>query len=73
MDVRAAREEAAALAGFQVSSEDAHLDGGFLFGRRHNELVPHSNPVSTAFAIQALEAWRAFEAGENTSCRLPPI
>jgi hypothetical protein len=73
VSVDAAREEAAELVRFQVSSDDPHLDGGFLFGRRHKELVPHSNPVSTAFAIQALEAWRAFEAGEHSACRLPPI
>jgi hypothetical protein len=73
VNVAAAREEAAALAEFQVISDDPHLDGGFLFGRLHNEMVPHSNPVSTAFAIQALEAWRAFESGEGSSCHLPPI
>jgi hypothetical protein len=28
-------------------------------------MSPHVNPVSTTFAIQALEMWRAFEAGES--------
>lgn len=72
VDMGAAREEAAALREFQVSSDDPRLDGGFLFGRRHGEMVPHSNPVSTAFALQALEVWRAFEGGEPL-CPLPPL
>ena len=40
--------EAAALAEFQAES------GAFLFGRRGGQLIPHENPVSTAFAVQAL-------------------
>ena len=74
-DTVAAYEEAVALAEFQVGSEDPRLDGGFLFGRRHGEMVPHSNPVSTGFAIQSLEAWRAFAAGDplpDNTCH-PPI
>jgi hypothetical protein len=73
VDVAAGNEEAALLAAFQVNSEDPRLDGGFLFGRRHGELIPHSNPVSTAFAAQALEAWRAFGTGEDNPCQLPPL
>ncbi len=77
VNLPAAREEAIALAGFQAHTDDPRTDGGFLFGRLHGSLVPHANPVSTAFAIQALEAWRAFEetteAGVEDPCRLPPI
>jgi hypothetical protein len=73
LDVDAAREEATALAGFQARSDDPRIDGGFLFGKRGGELSPHVNPVSTAFAIQALEMWRAFEAGESETCLQPPI
>ncbi|HVW87529.1 MAG TPA: hypothetical protein VHB50_22735 [Bryobacteraceae bacterium] len=73
VDMEAAREEAQALAAFQTSSEDPRVDGAFLFGRRDGELIPHANPVSTAFAIQALEVWRAFETGKEDPCRLPPI
>jgi len=72
-DVNAAREEAAALAGFQVRSDDARIDGGFLFGKRGGEMSPHVNPVSTTFAVQALEMWRAFEAGESETCLQSPI
>jgi hypothetical protein len=73
VDVAAGQEEAAALAEFQVHGDDVRTDGAFLFGCRHGELAPHANPVSTAFAIQALEAWRAFGNGEENPCHLPPI
>jgi hypothetical protein len=73
VDRAAAREEAACLAAFQASDEDRRIDGGFWFGRRAGRIVPHVNPVSTAFAIQALEVWRAFEAGEPDACLWPPI
>lgn len=66
-DVCAARREAKALAAFQSA------DGGFYFGRRAGEILPHINPVSTAFALQALEMWRQFEAGELSQCLIPPI
>jgi hypothetical protein len=67
VDVAAAREEAAALETFQAEG------GGFYFGKRAGVLSPHVNPVSTAFAIQALEMWRAFEAGESETCLQSPI
>ncbi len=67
MDVAAAREEAAALETFQA------VRGGFYFGKRAGILSPHVNPVSTAFAMQALEMWRAFEAGESETCLQSPI
>jgi len=44
--------EAAQLAGFQ------RTDGGYWFGRKAGEWLPFSNPVSTAFAAQALEFWQ---------------
>jgi hypothetical protein len=44
--------EAAQLATFQ------RADGGYWFGRRAGDWLPFSNPVSTAFAMQALECWR---------------
>ena len=69
----AAREEASALIGFQVASADPRFDGGFLFGQRGGVLSPHVNPVSTTFAIQALEMWAAFQAGEADACLQSPI
>lgn len=73
LDRNAAREEADALAGFQTESEDPRTNGGFLFGRRNGAPSPHVNPVSTTFAIQALEMWRAFEAGDSAACLQSPI
>jgi hypothetical protein len=81
LDVDAAREEASALIRFQVGfladsqmeSQDPRQDGGFLFGSRAGVLSPHVNPVSTTFAIQALEMWRGFEAGESQTCLQSPI
>jgi hypothetical protein len=67
VDIMAAREEAAALGEFQSAS------GGFSFGKRAGVISPHVNPVSTAFAMQALEMWRAFEAGESETCLQSPI
>jgi hypothetical protein len=51
--------EADAIAQFQMTSEDPRIDGGFSFGRRDGVLSPHINPVSTAFAMQALDAWQS--------------
>jgi hypothetical protein len=72
VDVAAASEEAEELMSFQAHSGDSRIDGGFWFGRRNGELIPHVSPVPTAFAVQALELWRAFQAGEEL-CRKPVI
>jgi len=56
--------EIEALAAFQVTSDDPRIDGGFLFGRRDGQPSPHVSPVSTAFALQALEM-----AGNQPPCR----
>ena len=37
-------------------------DGGFWFGRRNREWLPYRNPVSTAFALQALALWNGAPA-----------
>lgn len=69
VDGAAASEEAAALAQFQASNSDRRVDGGYYFGRRDGTLSPHVNPVSTVFAIQALETWRQYRAGSNPPCQ----
>jgi hypothetical protein len=58
LDRAGAVSEAAALAGFQASSTDERIDGGFYFGRQQTSWLPFINPVSTAFAAQALALWR---------------
>lgn len=56
--------ELARIEGFQYSSEDPTLNGGFAFGSRNGVLTPHVNPVSTVFCLQALSyAKRAEENG----------
>ena len=57
LDTPAAREEAEALARFQLRSDDPRIDGAFPFGTRAGKVIPHINPVSTAFALQALRMW----------------
>jgi hypothetical protein len=47
--------EADALAAFQAVSDDPRVNGGFFFGRRDGRMSPHVSPVSTVFALQALE------------------
>jgi hypothetical protein len=63
-----AAAEAAVVTEFQAASEDARIDGGVRFGRRRDVLSPHVNPVSTAFALQALEMWREYQAGSKPPC-----
>ncbi len=57
LDRQAAESEARQLAGFQAPG------GGFYFGRQGGQWLPHVNPVSAVFALQALELWRSVEAG----------
>jgi hypothetical protein len=59
LDTEAARHEAETLVTFQMTSDDPRIDGGFSFGTLDGQLIPHINPVSTAFAIQALHMWHA--------------
>jgi len=63
-----AAAEAEALAAFQAVSDDPRVNGGFVFGRRDGKMSPHVNPVSTVFALQALEMQRQYEAGSMPPC-----
>jgi hypothetical protein len=63
LDECTAAQEAERLAGFQSADGDPRLAGGFYFGRAQGELVPHLNPVSTAFALQALALWEGRNNG----------
>jgi hypothetical protein len=58
LDCQAARFEAEMLQGFQAADDDSRIDGGYYFGRKGAVRLPYVNPVSSAFAIQALELWR---------------
>lgn len=65
LDQAEACEEASRVAFYQASGDhaDPRLRGGFFFGSRGGELLPFSNPVSTAFCTQALELWRQHREG----------
>lgn len=63
LDKVQAAEEAAAMPVFQLQSTDVRLDGGFTFGKRNGAFAPHANPVSTAFCLQALAMWEAYQGG----------
>jgi hypothetical protein len=63
LDREAAQAEAVKLAGFQASAQDARIDGGFYFGRKAGAMMPFVNPVSTAFALQALALWEQCRGG----------
>ena len=41
--------------------------------RDSSDLPYHVSPVPTAFAVQALELWHAFQAGKMEPCLLPVI
>jgi hypothetical protein len=57
LDSEAAAHEAEQAAAFQLDSEDPRSSGGFGFGRKMGQQLPYVNPVSTAFAAQALALW----------------
>jgi hypothetical protein len=66
--LESAAEEARELATFQASGDDA---GGFYFGMKGGALLPHINPVSTIFAMQALEMWCEHRSGRlGRDCRI---
>jgi len=59
-----AEEEAQALATFQLPELDVRIHGGFAFGVKSGQVVPHVNPVSTGFALQALTMWDQYRQGQ---------
>ena len=63
LDLETAADEARRITEFQSPAADRRLHGGFLFARNGGELLPHGNPVSTAFSVQALEFWRQYQDG----------
>ena len=63
LDRPAAEFEASKLAAFQALDPDPRVDGGYWFGRRNAEPLPFINPVSAAFACQALQLWETSRAG----------
>lgn len=61
-----APEEIRELEKFQAINHqpsDSAIEGGFYFGVKAGQFLPYVNPVSTVFAMQALEMWREYRAG----------
>jgi hypothetical protein len=54
LDRAAAQEETEQLLAFAAEADDPGVAGGFYFGRTGATWAPYINPVSTAFALQAL-------------------
>lgn len=69
LDVEAASYEAAELAGFQCEHADPRIDGGFYFGRAEGKFLPHVNPASGGFCVQALAMWDGYLSGAP----VPPL
>ena len=65
LDRDAANQEAMALREFQIASGDSRIAGGFYFGRQAGRWLPFVNPVSTAFALQALFLWDQHQRGSG--------
>ncbi len=69
LDRDSAQWEAHRLARFQAVDSDPRIDGGFCFGCKGEAWSPHVNPVSTAFALQALALWEACRTGDAQAHR----
>ena len=66
VDCGNAEAEAKTIPSFQAAdTSDVRLRGGYCFGRRAGAMIPHANPVSTAFCSQALEMWRDYSSGQK--------
>ncbi|MEP7351960.1 MAG: hypothetical protein ABI824_01880 [Acidobacteriota bacterium] len=64
LDADAAADEASRVASHQaLNSGDIPTEGGFWFGTKAGQILPYSNPVSTAFCLQALTLWDDHQQG----------
>jgi hypothetical protein len=66
LDCSAAEFEAAQLAAFQADDSvprNPGMNGGYWFGRKNGQPLPFINPVSAAFACQALQLWETRRTG----------
>ncbi len=64
LDLSAADWEADSILAFQMFGPDKRINGAFSFGRRQGRMLPHANPVSTIFCLQALRMWHEQKNGE---------
>jgi hypothetical protein len=68
VDRAAADAEYEQVLSFRDFRPDPRAEGGFYFGRRDGVPLPFSNPVSTAFCLQAVALYAAWNEGRA----LPP-
>jgi len=73
LDRAAAQFEAEKLVEFQAAGPDPRIGGGFYFGRKAGAWLPYVNPVSSAFALQALKLWDQCRNGAARTWRHLPI
>lgn len=64
LDSASAEEEVELLFSFQLQEPEDSMCGGFWFGRKQERMLPFVNPVSTTFALQALQMWREVHDGQ---------
>ena len=69
VDPHAAVREATEVAEFQLCSDDSAASKGFCFGRRCGQLLPHVNPATTAFCVQALALWDDYKSNALEGAR----
>lgn len=60
-----AAEEADAIEAFQINAPGTKHHGGFWFGWKAGQPLPFTNPVSTAFCLQAHTWWQDRLAGRS--------
>jgi hypothetical protein len=60
LDKEAAEEEARRARAYQAAN------GGVFFGKKGRAMLPHINPVSTAFCLQAIDLWEQHSSGRWT-------
>jgi hypothetical protein len=65
LNLAEAAEEAARLEQFQIENPGSPDHGGFWFARKHGNPTPFTNPVSTAFCLQAYAWWQDYGAGQR--------
>ena len=65
LDREAAEYEASLIRQFQSHDSEAHLKGGFWFGRKGDKILTYMNPVSTAFCYQALDMLSRHQSGDR--------
>lgn len=65
VDPEVAAREFETVLSYRDFRSDPRAEGGFCFGRRNGEPMPYANPVSTAFCLQAVALYAAWQQGDK--------